>query len=473
MLRRLSIKVRVLLITAILTVVLAGGTAFMLSRLADNARSVARTAELAELSGLASQIRSDFGEYRYWLTDLAVSSLKLSQTNAEAAKQRLTAKLDQLGQARPELADSVRRQLSDFENNAERAVAEYTSDHRVLGNTFMAAARQHSVAIDGKIAAFVADLSQQAAGARLGVQAEVAQATAVAASGVALAILIGIGATLVVLRSIVRPLDAVVSAMAGLTAGKLDAPIPSAAPDEIGAMARTLALFRQSIIERARLSADSESQRRLIETAIETISEGFALFDHDDRLVLCNSRFRQLYPEIEDLTRPGAPFSSLVEALASRKAVDTGGLSREDWIAERLGRHRTPEGSAEYRYGATWVRVSEQRTPDDSTVVVYTDITELKRRQQELEDAMRQAESANRAKSAFLANMSHELRTPLNAIIGLTEMLVVNPGRFGVEKALEPLRRVHRAGKHLLELINQVLDLSKIEAEGSSSTPKA
>src|SRR5947208_3429654 len=60
--------------------------------------------------------------------------------------------------------------------------------------------------------------------------------------------------------------------------------------------------------------------------------------------------------------------------------------------------------------------------------------------------------------------MSHELRTPLNAIIGLTEMMVSNAARFGTEKALEPLRRVNAAGTHLLSLINEVLDLSKIEA---------
>src|SRR5262249_44846057 len=75
-----------------------------------------------------------------------------------------------------------------------------------------------------------------------------------------------------------------------------------------------------------------------------------------------------------------------------------------------------------------------------------------------------QLEIAGQHKSQFLANMSHELRTPLNAIIGLTDMLVSNAPRFGTEKALEPLRRVHRAGTHLLGLINQVLDLSKIEA---------
>jgi GAF domain-containing protein len=82
----------------------------------------------------------------------------------------------------------------------------------------------------------------------------------------------------------------------------------------------------------------------------------------------------------------------------------------------------------------------------------------------EIQDKSRQLEVASEHKSQFLASMSHELRTPLNAIIGLTEMMVSNAARFGTEKALEPLRRVNRAGTHLLGLINQVLDLSKIEA---------
>jgi GAF domain-containing protein/CheY-like chemotaxis protein len=82
----------------------------------------------------------------------------------------------------------------------------------------------------------------------------------------------------------------------------------------------------------------------------------------------------------------------------------------------------------------------------------------------EIQDKSRQLEEASQHKSQFLASMSHELRTPLNAIIGLTEMMVTNAPRFGTEKALEPLNRVHRAGTHLLGLINQVLDLSKIEA---------
>ncbi len=82
----------------------------------------------------------------------------------------------------------------------------------------------------------------------------------------------------------------------------------------------------------------------------------------------------------------------------------------------------------------------------------------------EVEEKGRQLEIASHHKSQFVANMSHELRTPLNAIIGLSEMMFTNAARFGTEKAIEPLRRVNRAGTHLLGLINQVLDLSKIEA---------
>src|SRR5262249_53361141 len=82
----------------------------------------------------------------------------------------------------------------------------------------------------------------------------------------------------------------------------------------------------------------------------------------------------------------------------------------------------------------------------------------------EIQDKSRQLQLASEHKSQFLASMSHELRTPLNAIIGLTEMMVTNAPRFGTEKALEPLRRVNAAGTHLLSLINEILDLSKIEA---------
>jgi signal transduction histidine kinase len=98
---------------------------------------------------------------------------------------------------------------------------------------------------------------------------------------------------------------------------------------------------------------------------------------------------------------------------------------------------------------------------------------ERKRLHDEIQDKSRQLEEASRHKSQFLASMSHELRTPLNAIIGLTEMMISNAARFGTEKAQEPLKRAHRAGTHLLGLINQVLDLSKIEAGKLELSPES
>ena len=252
--------------------------------------------------------------------------------------------------------------------------------------------------------------------------------------------------------------------MDGITAGDLNTPIPPASGDEIGLMAKTLQLFRESIVERTRLADESDRQRRLIETALRTISDGFVLYGPDDRLVLCNSKFRDLYPGIADLIVPGIPFPAILRAVVDRKLIDLDGKTPEGWIAERMRQHADPKGFSEYQYNNTWVRISERRMPDGSTVSVYTDITELKQRQTELERAMEQADEANQAKSSFLANMSHELRTPLNAIIGYSEILQEDAADKDDKAAIDDLQKIERAGRHLLGLINNILDLSKIEA---------
>jgi adenylate cyclase len=466
MLQSFSIRTRLLFLSGALLVMIAGATYYLTTKLAENSRAVTRNAELAELIDIVQDVPNIFGQYRYWTTDLAVSLLRQSEVNANDTRDRLLQRLDDLALRRPDVTAALKEQIGEFENAAMKAVEQYTDDQRVVGNTFLAQARQHSVAINNRLSALVDDLNHEVARARDQVVADVTQATQIAHVIVAVAILLGIATTLVILRSILVPLRQVISAMDGITAGDLNTPIPPASRDEIGVMAKTLRLFRESIVERTRLAEEGERQRRMIETAIRTISDGFVLYDPDDRIVMCNSKYRELYPGIADLIVPGIAFHAILRAAVDRKLVDLGGRTPDEWMAERMRRHADPGGSSEYRYSSTkiWVRISERRTPDGSTVSVYTDITELKQRQTDLERAMEQADAANRAKSSFLANMSHELRTPLNAIIGLTEMMVTNAARFETQKATEPLARVHRAGKHLLDLINQVLDLSKIEA---------
>src|SRR5262245_43955553 len=192
MLRRLSIKTRILVVSAILMAILAGITLYTTAQLAANSRAVAETAELAGLSQLANQTRTAFGEYRYWLTDLAVSLLRLSELNANGAKERLSAKLDELARSRPEVAATIKQELAQFESDARRAVEEYTADQRVIGNTFLASARQHSIAIDARITSFVEDLNREAAAARDRVYADVARTRLIAGIAVILAILLGI-----------------------------------------------------------------------------------------------------------------------------------------------------------------------------------------------------------------------------------------------------------------------------------------
>ena len=225
------------------------------------------------------------------------------------------------------------------------------------------------------------------------------------------------------------------------------------------------------VTERRKAEALVEQARARLADAIESISDGFALWDQDDRLAIFNSRSQQIL-NLPDLFFVGARFEEVIRPLPYRGYYDPVIGDPYKWCEERLALHRNAPTIHDQKLAdGTWLRVGEHRTREGGTVTTWTDITTIKQREAELAEMVRHLEiardeamTASRTKSTFLANMSHELRTPLNAIIGLTELLCDNAARFGTEKALEPLRRVLRAGRHLLALINDILDLSKIEA---------
>ena len=268
-------------------------------------------------------------------------------------------------------------------------------------------------------------------------------------------------------RNLLARLAGLSQSMLAIAGGNLRATLPGAGRDEIGRMAEALRLFRDTAIEveEKNLREIAEARQRLID-AIESISEGFALYDVEDRLVLCNGRYREiLYPGIADAVVPGARFETIIRKAVQRGLIEDAKGREEQWIAERLAAHRDPNVTLiQRRMPDRWIQVNERRITGGGTVAIYTDISELKRHEAEIEIARDEAMAATQAKSKFLASMSHELRTPLNAILGITEMLQEDATEAGQTELVEPLGRVTRAGKNLLKLINEVLDLSKIEA---------
>ena len=216
--------------------------------------------------------------------------------------------------------------------------------------------------------------------------------------------------------------------------------------------------------QEANLNDLREAQSRLID-AIETISEGFSLYDAEDKLVLSNSRYRELFASHADVIVPGTSFETILRTAVERGQIKDAEGRRDAWIKERLARHHAvSETHVQHRSDGRWIQVNERKTASGGVVAIYADITKLKQHEAELAAARDAADEANRTKSNFLANMSHELRTPLNAIIGYSEILQEDAVDKGDKDSVDDLQKIESAGRHLLGLINNILDLSKIEA---------
>ena len=200
----------------------------------------------------------------------------------------------------------------------------------------------------------------------------------------------------------------------------------------------------------------------MLRVTFDNMAHGVLMFDREQKVAAWNRQVIKLLDLPETFLAGEPHFADFIRFLAERGEYGAVDVEAEvQRFTAETGKHRTFERS---RPDGTVLEIRHNPLPDGGIVIIYSDITERKHYEETLTAARDQAEAMSRTKSSFLANMSHELRTPLNAIIGLTEMMVSNAPRFGTEKAAEPLRRVHRAGKHLLDLINQVLDMSKIEA---------
>ena len=245
------------------------------------------------------------------------------------------------------------------------------------------------------------------------------------------------------------------------------------------------------VSEQEALKQQSRRNDMRLRDAIENLSEAFVLWDSDRRLVMCNSNYQQLHGLTPELARPGVRHEEIMA------------LSRSPAVRSELVSQRSEEGmrtlEAQLEDGR-WLQINERRTKDGGYVSVGTDVTQIKSHEKRLMESERRlmatiedlsnsrrtaeqqtraleelnqryvqekdrAEAANLTKSEFLANISHELRTPLNAIIGFSEIMNAEMfGPIGSRKYAEYARDIHASGSYLLGVINDILDMSKIEA---------
>lgn len=259
-------------------------------------------------------------------------------------------------------------------------------------------------------------------------------------------------------RNLLARLTALSDSMISIAAGKLDVKLPDARNnDEIAQMATALEVFRDTAVEvkASNLREISEARRRMTD-AIESISEGFVLYDENDRLVLCNQTFlSMLGPELESVVKPGVSFESIIRRSVENGLVHDAIGQEEAWIKERLQQYRQPGGDNYQRYSdGRWIKFSELKTEDAGTVAIYSDVTEL-------QNAKDQAEAASEAKSTFLATMSHEIRTPMNGVIGMCNLLLDT--RLNKEQR-DFCLTINSSADSLLTVINDILDFSRVES---------
>ncbi len=197
--------------------------------------------------------------------------------------------------------------------------------------------------------------------------------------------------------------------------------------------------------------------------AVEAIPDGFVLYDHEDKLVMCNDRYREFYSESAPVMIPGKSFEEILRYGLDRGQYNDALGCEEEWLSERLSRHQAANSVVEQNLSnGRWLRILEKETPDGGRVGLRVDISEQKEQQVALDHARVEAEAANRAKSAFLANMSHELRTPMNGVVGMAELICDTT--LSEEQRLYA-ETIKNSGEALLALLNDVLDFSKIEAD--------
>jgi signal transduction histidine kinase len=279
--------------------------------------------------------------------------------------------------------------------------------------------------------------------------------------------------TLLIRRRISKPLSMAAGVADRIAAGEFDISIPQGGRDEIGALLNSMIIMQRSIVAHiAHETARAQSAESRLLDAIENSGEGVILSGSDSVIAISSSEVPKFFPSIAGEIQPGR---GIAEALQRIEQQSESEYASEQPLIGLLspGANGAPVATERQLPDGRWVRFTASRTSEGGTILFISDFTDIKAREERYRAAKQQAEEASVAKTRFLSNMSHELRTPLNAILGFSEMMTTEIfGRLGSPRYLEYAHDILRSGRHLLEVINSVLDIAKSESGKMSLFPE-
>lgn len=348
---------------------------------------------------------------------------------------------------RSALEDLVTR-WKDYESSVKDTL-EVGSTDAPMATMMLGAADEKFMAVAGDFQKMSDSIVARTNAISTELSADAEQKKAILAIGAALGLLLSIVTSVLVSRSIVKPISSVTNAMQRLSSGDTDVEVGyRGRRDEIGRMVEAIAVFRRNAIEMRTMELESleaekrsfkeiaEARARLTD-AIESISEGFSLYDADDRLVVFNSKYKTLYAAAVDAVVPGTTFEAILRTASSRAVFEEAADGFEAWLAQRLAQHRAVSSThIQHRSNGRYIQISERKTAEGGVVAIYADITDLKERESELARLVNELQ----ATTAELTRSTDQLASANAQVTALNAQLESENVRMGSE--LDVTRRL-------------------------------